>query len=47
VNFNSDLNKKTRGADTILTKEGSKTTVMTITTNEELVIATDTMNLVK
>ena len=47
INFDSDINDATRSKDVVLTKKGSKVTVMTITTNEELVIATDTMNIVK
>ncbi len=47
VDFNEDVNAVTRGKDAVLTKEGSKVTVMSVTTNEELVIATDTMNIVK
>ena len=46
VDFNSDINKGLRGKDVILTKDGSKVKVATVTTNEELVIAKDTMNLV-
>lgn len=47
VDFDADINDVTRSKDKVLTKEGSKVTVMTVTTNEELVIATDTMNIVK
>jgi acetate kinase len=36
-----------QGQDQLLTKPNSKTAAMVITTNEELVIATDTMELVK
>ena len=46
VDFNEEVNAVTRSKDVVLTKEGSKVTVMTVTTNEELVIATDTMNIV-
>lgn len=46
VEFDKDVNTGLRGEDKILTKEGSKTLVMSITTNEELVIATDTMKIV-
>ena len=47
VDFDAEVNAKYRSEDAILTKSGSKTIAMTITTNEELVIATDTYNLVK
>jgi acetate kinase len=47
VEFNEELNNKLRGVDHIITKENSKTTVMIITTNEELVIAQDTFRIVK
>jgi acetate kinase len=46
VDFDADANK-VRGEDRIITKPDSKTVAMVITTNEELVIATDTMELVK
>lgn len=46
VDFDFEKNDGLRGKDAVLTKEGSKVKVMTITTNEELVIATDTMNIV-
>ena len=47
VDFDVDVNDVTRSKDKVLTKKSSKVTVMTVTTNEELVIATDTMNIVK
>ncbi|MDL2252160.1 acetate kinase [Odoribacter sp. OttesenSCG-928-J03] len=47
VHFNSELNSKTRGSDTILSTDKASTTVMTVTTDEELVIAMDTVSLVK
>lgn len=47
VEFDEELNRKTRGKDQILSTKNSRTLVMTVTTDEELVIATDTMNLVK
>ena len=46
VEFDPSLNK-VRGEDTILSKPSSKVKVAIIATNEELVIATDTYNLVK
>ena len=47
IDFDAQVNDKLRGKDTILTKPGSPITVMTITTDEELVIATDTMKLIR
>jgi acetate kinase len=47
VDFDAEANVKYIGEDGILTKPGSKTIVMSITTNEELVIATDTYHLMK
>ena len=47
VRFDAEMNKGLRGKDQILSTPDSKVTVMSITTDEELVIATDTMNLVK
>lgn len=46
VDFDAVANN-IKGEDTIITKPGSRTTAMIVTTNEELVIATDTYNLVK
>lgn len=44
IDFDSEANK-VRGVDAILTKPGSKVVVTTVTTNEELVIAQETMKL--
>ncbi len=46
VDFDADANKGVRGKDKVLTKPESKVKVMVVTTNEELVIATDTANIV-
>ena len=46
IDFDTEKNKGLRGVDAVITKENSKTKVMVITTNEELVIATDTYNIV-
>ncbi len=46
VEFDDNANDGVRGKDVILTKPGSKVKVVTVTTNEELVIARDTMALV-
>jgi len=45
IDFDFEKNDGLRGKDTNLTKEGSKTLVMTIATNEELVIALDTAKI--
>ena len=47
VELNTELNKKIRGVDTIITTDSSKAKAAVIATNEELVIATDTYNLTK
>ncbi|MFR9523181.1 MAG: acetate kinase [Rikenellaceae bacterium] len=47
VEFNYELNKGLRGKDMILSTPESKVKVMVLQTNEELVIATDTYNLLK
>ncbi len=46
VDFDFDLNTGKRGKDLVLTKPGSKVTVMAVMTNEELVIAEDTQRIV-
>ena len=47
VDFDFEKNNAVRGEDAVLTKRRSKVKVMAVTTNEELVIATDTMEIVK
>ena len=47
VKFNREANRGVRGVDKILSAPDSKVKVAVIATNEELVIATDTYNLVK
>lgn len=47
VDFDAERNKPLRGVDAILSKPGSKVSVAVITTNEELVIASDTFRLLK
>ena len=47
LQFDSEANKGARGVDKILSKPESKVKVAVVSTNEELVIATDTYNLVK
>lgn len=46
IDFDVEANQGVRGKDKLLTKPNSKVKVMVITTNEELVIATDTANIV-
>ncbi len=46
VEFDPEANKGLRGKDQLISKPNSKVKIMTITTNEELVIAVDTMNIV-
>lgn len=46
VEFDPAANDGVRGKEAILSKPGSKVTVVTVPTNEELVIARDTMNIV-
>ena len=46
IDFDVELNDKKRGVDLELTKPGSKTKVVVVTTDEELVIAQDTQKIV-
>jgi acetate kinase len=46
VDFDAEANSGVRGKDKLLTKPNSRVKVMSITTNEELVIATDTATIV-
>lgn len=46
VEFDDEANRGLRGKDMLISKPSSKVKIMAITTNEELVIATDTMNIV-
>lgn len=47
IDFDKEINKGLRGKDKILTKPDSKVKVAVVTTNEELVIARDTMRIVE
>ncbi len=47
INFDFDKNHGLRGKNEILTKPDSRVKVMTVSTNEELVIALDTLEIVK
>lgn len=46
VELNKELNKGLRGKETIISTPGSKVAVMVIPTNEELVIASDTFDII-
>lgn len=46
VDFDFEKNDQLKGKEVILTRPGSKVTVMVVPTNEELVIATDTYEIV-
>ncbi|MDD3875116.1 MAG: acetate kinase [Bacteroidales bacterium] len=47
VEFDYETNHELRGKDAVLTKSGSKTIVITVSTDEELVIAQDTLDICK
>ena len=47
VEFDKDVNRAVRGKDVVLSTPSSRVKVVAVTTNEELVIAQDTMNIVK
>lgn len=46
IDFDFEKNHGLKGKDAILTKPGSKVKVMTLATNEELVIAMDTLDII-
>lgn len=46
IDFDAEANRNNQGKDAFLSKPGSKVKVVAVTTNEELVIALDTMNIV-
>ncbi|MEI6059795.1 MAG: acetate kinase [Bacteroidota bacterium] len=46
IEFDVEMNTKLRGKEAIISKTGSKVTVMVVPTNEELVIAKDTFEIV-
>ena len=46
IEFDHKKNKGLRGVDAVISKDESRVKVMVVTTNEELVIATDTYNIV-
>ena len=45
LDFDAETNKGLRGKDAVISKEGSKVKAMVVTTNEELVIASDTQRV--
>ena len=45
--FDEEINNGTRGKDVILSKPGSKVTVMCVATDEEFVIASDTLYIIE
>jgi acetate kinase len=47
LEFDPEKNNGTRGVEKVLTKESSKVKVMVIPTNEELIIAEDTMDILE
>jgi acetate kinase len=47
IDFDYEKNLTLRGKDSILTRDNSKVKVLLVTTNEELVIAMDTLEIVK
>ncbi len=46
IEIDEEINKKTRGEEIVISKEGTKVKVMVVPTNEELMIAIDTQNIV-
>ncbi len=46
IDFDAEVNDKVKSKDLVISKPGSKVTVMTVTTDEEFVIAADTKRLV-
>lgn len=45
LDFDAETNDGLRGKDAVISKEGSRVTAMVVTTNEELVIASDTQRI--
>lgn len=46
IEIDEDINQKIRGQEQVISKEGAKVKVMVVPTNEELMIAIDTQNIV-
>ncbi len=47
IDFDKQKNEGVRGKEMVISKKGSKVTVMIVPTNEELVIATETRDIVE
>jgi acetate kinase len=47
VIFDNETNNGAKGRDLVISKPESKVTVMVVTTDEEFVIASDTLNIVR
>ena len=47
IDFNRNINKDARGKELVISKPGSKVTVIIVPTNEEYVIASETMDIVE
>lgn len=47
IEFDKDRNKGARGTEAVISKDGSRVTVMVVPTNEEFVIASDTKSIVE
>jgi acetate kinase len=47
IEFDKDKNRGVRGKEAVISKNGSRTTVIIVPTNEEFVIASDTKNIVE
>lgn len=47
IEFDKDKNRGVRGKEAVISKNGSKTTVIIVPTNEEFVIASDTKSIVE
>ena len=47
IEFDKDRNKGAQGKETVISRDGSRVTVMVIPTNEEFVIASDTKQIVE
>jgi acetate kinase len=47
IEFDKEKNKRGRSKETVISKDGSKVTVIIVPTNEEFVIASDTRNIIE
>jgi acetate kinase len=46
IEINEELNQNVRGQEKVISKDGSKVKIIVVPTNEELMIAIDTNNIV-